>query len=48
MNLTCESKNFDDYLCELAEVDYSHPLIRAKSNELFNPLQTNRKSKSSL
>ncbi|MEE3678995.1 transglutaminase family protein [Bacillus safensis] len=40
MNLTCESKNFDDYLCELAEVDYSHPLIRAKSNELFNPLQT--------
>ncbi|KIL11602.1 transglutaminase-like domain-containing protein [Bacillus safensis] len=40
MNLTCESKNFDDFLCELAEVDYSHPLIRAKSNELFNPLQT--------
>lgn len=30
MNLTCESKNFDDYLCELAEVDYSHPLIASK------------------
>lgn len=40
MNLTCESKNFDDYLLELNEVDYSNPIIRAKSNELFNPLQT--------
>lgn len=40
MNLTCESEKLDDYLCELAEVDYSNPIIRAKSNELFNPLQT--------
>ncbi|MDR6749302.1 transglutaminase-like putative cysteine protease [Bacillus pumilus] len=40
MNLTCESKDLDDYLCELAEVDYSNPIIQAKSNELFNSLQT--------
>ncbi|WBL39367.1 transglutaminase family protein [Bacillus velezensis] len=40
MNLTCESKNFDDYLLELNEVDYSNPIICALANELFNPLQT--------
>ena len=34
MNLTCDSKDLDDYLFELAEVDYSNPIIRAKSNLL--------------
>lgn len=40
MNMTCESKNFNDYLLELNEVDYSNPIICTLVNELFNPLQT--------
>lgn len=40
MNMTCESKNFNDYLLELNEVDYSNPFICTLANELFNPLQT--------
>ena len=40
MNLKCESKNFNDYLLDLNEVDYSNPIICTLANELFNPLQT--------
>ncbi|NEU52710.1 transglutaminase-like domain-containing protein [Bacillus altitudinis] len=40
MNMTCESTNFNDYLLELNEVDYSNPIICTLANELFNPLQT--------
>lgn len=42
MNLKCESKNFNDYLLELNEVDYSNPIICTLANELFNPLQTEK------
>jgi hypothetical protein len=37
MPLTCESLMLDDYLQELPEVDYSHPLLKEKSKELFTP-----------
>ncbi|MEK5336969.1 transglutaminase family protein [Bacillus sp. FSL M8-0166] len=40
MKLKCESKNFNDYLLELNEVDYSNPIICTLANELFNPFQT--------
>lgn len=40
MNLICESKKLDDYLLELNEVNYSHPIIKDKVEELFNPFQT--------
>lgn len=36
MNLICESQNLEDYLIELDIVDYSHPLIIRKVNELFS------------
>jgi transglutaminase-like putative cysteine protease len=35
MTLSCESHCLGDYLLELDVVDYSHPLIRKKVNELF-------------
>jgi transglutaminase-like putative cysteine protease len=34
MNLLTESNNINDYLIETDEIDYSHILIREKSNEL--------------
>ncbi|MFJ8265667.1 transglutaminase family protein [Peribacillus asahii] len=40
MELICESDNLNDYLLELNEVDYSNPKIKRKSDELFNPNQT--------
>ncbi|MFA9558378.1 transglutaminase family protein [Evansella sp. AB-rgal1] len=38
--MICESEKLDDYLIELVEVNYSHPKIKAKVDELFNPSQT--------
>lgn len=35
MKLICESLNLEDYLKELPEVDFQHPLIQQKSNELY-------------
>lgn len=35
MDLVCESSSLADYLIELDMVDYNHPLIRKKVNELF-------------
>lgn len=40
MNMICESKNLEDYLLELNEVNYSNPIIKTKVDELFNPFQT--------
>ncbi|GIN72752.1 hypothetical protein J14TS2_32270 [Bacillus sp. J14TS2] len=40
MNLVCESEKLADYLLETAEVDFSHPLICTKANELFHSSQT--------
>ncbi len=36
MKLSCESNSLEDYLIELDVVDYNHPLIRKKVNELFS------------
>jgi len=35
MELICESHHLEDYLLELDQVNYSHPLICKKVNELF-------------
>ncbi len=35
MKLICESRYLEDYLLELDVIDYSHPLIRNKINDLF-------------
>jgi transglutaminase-like putative cysteine protease len=40
MKLIPESTNLKDYLEELDAVDYSHPLIREKVNELFHDEQS--------
>jgi transglutaminase-like putative cysteine protease len=40
MNLICESKKLDDYLLELKEVNFSNPIIKAKTDELFKSSQT--------
>jgi transglutaminase-like putative cysteine protease len=40
MKLIPESANLKDYLEELDAVDYSHPLIREKVNELFHDEQS--------
>jgi transglutaminase-like putative cysteine protease len=40
VDMICESTSLDDYLHELKEVNYSHPFIAAKADELFNPSQT--------
>lgn len=40
MMMVCESKNLDDYLLELNEVNYFHQLIKEKVKELFTPSQT--------
>ncbi len=40
MDMVCESDRLEDYLLELNEVNYSHPLIQAKADQLFNPSQT--------
>lgn len=40
MEIFCESDNLDDYLLELNEVDYSNPIIKRKTDELFNLNQT--------
>ncbi|GAE37689.1 transglutaminase-like domain-containing protein [Halalkalibacter akibai] len=40
MKMICESEKLDDYLIELDEVNYSHPKIKAKAEELFNSSQT--------
>ncbi|MEK4566891.1 transglutaminase family protein [Alkalihalobacillus sp. FSL R5-0424] len=39
MQLHCETKNLKPYLCELPEVNFTHPLIREKSTELFKGAQ---------
>ncbi|MEA4924287.1 MAG: transglutaminase family protein [Syntrophomonadaceae bacterium] len=36
MKMVCESDNLEDYLLELDVVDYNHPLIVAKVNQLFS------------
>ena len=36
MILICESNYLDEYLPELGVVDYNHPLIKEKVNELFS------------
>ncbi len=38
--LICESEKLDDYLNELPEVNYSHPLIINTITDLFNETQT--------
>lgn len=38
--MICESENLNEYLLELNEVNYSHPRIQEKVNELFLPSQT--------
>ncbi|MGM0878479.1 MAG: transglutaminase-like domain-containing protein [Bacillota bacterium] len=40
MHLICETDNLEDYLLELNEINYSHPLIKSKADYLFNPSQT--------
>ena len=40
MNLISESDILDDYLLELNEVNYSSPIIKKKSEELFKPFQS--------
>lgn len=35
MKLICESDNLEDYLLELDVVDFSHPLIKSKVNDLY-------------
>jgi len=35
LKLICESDKFEDYLLELDMVDFSHPLIKSKVNDLF-------------
>lgn len=40
MKLVCESEKLDDYLLEINEVNYSHPIIKAKLEELFTASQT--------
>ena len=40
MKLVCESKKLVDYLLETREVNYSHPIIKAKLEELFTTSQT--------
>ncbi|KGR78943.1 transglutaminase-like domain-containing protein [Ureibacillus sinduriensis] len=40
MNMICESDQLDDYLLELNEVNFSDPIIKRKSAELFNSSQT--------
>lgn len=40
MKMICESEKLDDYLLELNEVNYSHPKIKEKVEELFTPSQT--------
>lgn len=40
MELICASKNVEDYLLELNEVNFSDPNIKKKGDDLFNPLQT--------
>jgi transglutaminase-like putative cysteine protease len=40
MKLICESDVFADYLAELEEVDYSHPLIQQKVREIMASHQT--------
>jgi hypothetical protein len=34
MKLFCESADLKDYLCELEEVDFSHPLIQEKVRKI--------------
>lgn len=38
--MICDSENLDDYLLELNEVNYSHPKIKEKGEEIFTPYQT--------
>ncbi|MBA4494013.1 transglutaminase family protein [Paenactinomyces guangxiensis] len=40
MHLTCESTKMEDYLCELEEVDYSHPLIQQKVKQIQDSCRT--------
>lgn len=40
MDMVCESESLEDYLLELKEVNYSHPLIQTKAEQLFNLSQT--------
>lgn len=40
MKLICESEKIKDYLRESKEVNYSHPKIKEKAEELFNASQT--------
>ena len=40
MELVCESEKLGDYLLETDEVNYSHPIIKEKAEELFKASQT--------
>lgn len=40
MNMFCESDQLADYLLELNEVNFTDPIIKEKSAELFNSSQT--------
>ena len=40
MELVCESEKLEDYLLETDEVNYSHPIILEKAEELFKASQT--------
>ena len=40
MEMICDSDCLEEYLLELEEVDYSHPILVAKAAELFKSRQT--------
>ncbi|PMC34512.1 transglutaminase [Bacillus sp. UMB0899] len=40
MQLVCESDKLEDYLHETDDVNYSHKMIKEKTEELFSPTQT--------
>ncbi len=40
MKFVCESNILDEYLLELPELNYSHPIIQDKSTELFHQAHT--------
>ncbi len=39
MKMVCESDQYEDYLLELNEINYSNLIIKGKIEELFNPSQ---------
>jgi len=40
MNLICESEKLDEYLLETEVVDFSHPMIKEKADNLFHSSQS--------